>query len=108
MSNLSLSGFEELVLLAVAAQHKQAYGVSIKESLEQQLDKKVNLSAVHVTLKRMSEKGFVRSEFGGITKERGGRRKKFYIISASGKAALDKQYEIRTHMYRQIPKLSFD
>lgn len=103
-----MSGFEELVLLAVAAQYKQAYGVSIKKSLEEQLDKKVNLSAVHVTLKRMSEKGFVRSEFGGITKERGGRRKKFYTISATGKAALDKQYEVRIRMYRQIPKISFD
>ena len=103
----SLGEFEELVLLIVAAQHDEAYGVSIKESLEEQLDKKINISAIHVALKRMDEKGFVKSRFGGITKERGGRRKKFYIITMKGKEALDRRYQIRTNIYQQIPKISF-
>ena len=107
MNSPSLGGFEELVLLTVAAQHNRAYGVSIKESLEEHLGKTVSISAIHVALKRMGEKGFVRSEFGGITQDRGGRRKKYYLITAAGKAVLDRQYEIRTHLYRQIPKLSF-
>ena len=33
----------------------------------------------------MEEKGFVKSRFGGITADRGGRRKKFYVITAIGK-----------------------
>ncbi len=103
----SLGEFEELVLLTVAAQHDEAYGVSIKQSLEEKLEKKINISAIHVALKRMYEKGFVNSSFGGITSERGGRRKKFYVITMRGKQALDRQYEIRTSIYRQIPKISF-
>lgn len=104
----SLGEFEELVLLMVAAQHDEAYGVSVLESLEKQLNKKVNISAIHVALKRMEEKGFVKSRFGGITSDRGGRRKKYYVITAFGKQALDLQYSVRTDLYKQIPKISFN
>ncbi|MFN6089448.1 MAG: PadR family transcriptional regulator [Cyclobacteriaceae bacterium] len=102
-----LGEFEELVLLTVAASHDNAYGVSILENLEEELEKKLNISAIHVALKRMEDKGFVKSRFGGITKERGGRRKKYYMITALGKRKLDEQYELRNAIYRRIPKISF-
>ena len=76
-------------------------------SLEEELDKKVNVSAVHVALKRMEDKGFVKSRYGGITADRGGRRKKFYVITAIGKRMLDIQFALRTNLYKQIPKISF-
>jgi PadR family transcriptional regulator PadR len=107
MKQHSLGEFEELVLLLVAAQHNEAYGVTILEGLEENLGKKVNISAIHVTLKRIEEKGFVKSRYGGITEERGGRRKKFYVITALGKKVLDNQYELRSSIYKQIPKISF-
>lgn len=108
MKTPSLGEFEELVLLTVAAQHDKAYGVSVQESLEKQLDKKINISAVHVALKRMMDKGFVDAKFGGITQNRGGRRKKFYVITAFGKKMLDRQYQVRTSIYQQIPKIVFN
>ncbi|WP_276374576.1 helix-turn-helix transcriptional regulator [Chryseolinea sp. H1M3-3] len=107
MKDHSLGEFEELVLLMVAALHHDAYGVSILENLEQHLRKKLNISAVHVALKRMEDKGFVKSKFGGITEERGGRRKKFYVLTALGKRVLDYQYSLRTSLYNQIPKIAF-
>lgn len=107
MKQYSLGEFEELVLLMVAALHNEAYGVAILENLEEKLQKKVNISAVHVALKRIEDKGFVKSRFGGITEDRGGRRKKFYVITALGKKVLDAQYELRTGIYKQIPKISF-
>src|SRR5258705_3186575 len=107
MKQQSLGEFEELVLLMVAALHDEAYGVTILENLEKKSGKKVNISAVHVALKRLEDKGFVKSRFGGITTDRGGRRKKFYAITAPGKRVLDAQYEVRTTLYQQIPKLSF-
>ena len=106
MINYSLGEFEELILLVVAGSDGEAYGVAIKENLAGHLKKNVNISAVHVSLKRLEEKGFVRSKFGGITEERGGRRKKFYAITGLGKKVLEKQYELRTALYKQIPKLS--
>ncbi len=107
MAQHSLGEFEELVLLMVAALHDEAYGVSILEGLEKELDKSINISAVHVVLKRMEEKDYVRSRFGGITEERGGRRKKYYVITALGKKVLDAQFALRTSIYNRIPKISF-
>ena len=103
----TLGEFEELVLLMVAALHDEAYGVIILVSLEEKLKKKVNISAVHVALKRLSDKGFLKSRYGGITTDRGGRRKKYYSITALGKRMLDNQYSLRTSIYKQIPKISF-
>jgi len=107
MKQQTLGEFEELVLLMVAALHNEAYGVVIMEGLEKKLDKKVNISAVHVALKRLEDKGFVKSRFGGITEDRGGRRKKFYAVTAVGKRMLDAQYALRTGIYKEIPKISF-
>ncbi len=108
MKDHSLGEFEELILLMVAALHDEAYGVAILENLEEKLEKKVNISAVHVALKRMEDKGFVKSRFGGITEDRGGRRKKFYVITALGKRVLDDQYSLRVGIYKQIPKISYN
>src|SRR5688572_20475992 len=107
MARQTLAEFEELVLLMVAALHDEAYGVSVLENLEGELDRKLNISAIHVALTRMEEKGYVKSRFGGITEDRGGRRKKYYVITALGKRMLDEQYALRTSLYKQIPKISF-
>ena len=107
MTQHTLGEFEELVLLTVASQHDKAYGVSILEGLEEELQKKLNISAIHVALKRMEDKGFVKSRFGGITEDRGGRRKKYYVITALGKRMLDQQYDLRNTIYKRIPKISF-
>jgi PadR family transcriptional regulator PadR len=103
----TLGEFEELVLLMVAALHDEAYGVIILEGLEEKLKKKIIISAIHVALKRLSDKGFLKSRYGGITTDRGGRRKKYYSITALGKKMLDNQYSLRTSIYKQIPKISF-
>jgi DNA-binding PadR family transcriptional regulator len=107
MTQHSVGEFEELVLLMVAALHDEAYGVAILENLEKELDKKMNISAIHVALKRMEGKGFVKSRYGGITEDRGGRRKKYYVVTALGKRVLDTQRELRNEIYKRIPKISF-
>jgi len=108
MKEHSLGEFEELALLMVAALHGEAYGVSILENLEKETQKSINISAIHVALKRLEGKGFVESHEGGITAERGGRRKKFYLVTSLGKQTLDKQHSLRNRIYQQIPKISFN
>jgi PadR family transcriptional regulator, regulatory protein PadR len=93
----SLGEFEELVLLMVATLHDEAYGVIILEGLKKN---KMNIR------KRIEDSGFIKSRFGGITEDRGGMRKKFYVITVLGKKTLDNQYSLRTTFYQQIPKIS--
>ena len=78
--------------------------------IEEKLNKKVNISAIHVALKRLETKGLVKSHFGGITQDRGGRRKKYYNITAAGKRVLQEAHETRIQFSKNIPgfNLSLD
>jgi DNA-binding PadR family transcriptional regulator len=56
----------------------------------------------------MEDKGFVKSRYGGITEDRGGRIKKFYVITAFGRKVLDHRFELRPPLYNKIPKFAFN
>ena len=107
MNQQSLGEFEELVLLTVAALYDEAYGVAILDALKADLKKDLNISAVHVALRRMENKGFLKSRVGGIAEERGGRRRRYYVITALGKRMLDAQRDLRNTIYKRIPKIAF-
>lgn len=106
MKATNLGDFEELVLMSVCILTEEAYAVSIKNDLEQRLNKKINISAVHTSLYRLEDKGFLKSELTGATNERGGRRKRFFMPTTAGKSALENLKNIRQNMYQLIPMLA--
>ncbi|MFY0625520.1 MAG: helix-turn-helix transcriptional regulator [Reichenbachiella sp.] len=108
MGNLSLGEFEEVVLLTVAVLYKNAYGISIKEDIETRLERKVSIGAMRTALNRLEKKGFVNSEFGEATKVRGGKRKRYFRLTPTGKKALEDVMESRNKLWSAIPELSFD
>ncbi|WP_420386876.1 PadR family transcriptional regulator [Roseivirga sp.] len=105
MGRVQIGEFEELVLLVVAILNDNAYGVSVMEEIESQTGRKINISAVHSALDRLDSKGFLKSEVGGATAERGGRRKRFFKITVAGQNALDAIREQRNRLHDQIPTL---
>jgi DNA-binding PadR family transcriptional regulator len=100
-----LGEFEELILTMVAALQKDAYGAAIAAEIEEKLKREVNLSAVHVTLYRLEDKGFIKSALGGATQERGGRRKRIYTITSAGMAMLRAMKETRIDLWKMVPEL---
>jgi len=104
----TIGEFEEIVLLVVAAQHDQAYGLSVTEAIEEQLKRTVKLSSVHTSLYRLEEKGLVQSHIGDTSTERGGRKKRHFIITPAGKEALIKAQEDRDQLWKQVPKTVID
>jgi len=104
MSQYHLGEFEEIVLLTIAILNGEAYGVSIIAEIEDRLGRNVSLGAIQTVLKRLEDKEFVRSAFGEATKVRGGKRKRFYEITATGKQLLNKAKEQRTSLWDAIPK----
>lgn len=100
-----LGDFEEMVLTMVAALQENAYGAAITIEIEQWLERKVTLSAVHVTLYRLEDKGYIKSRVGGATNERGGRSKRIYTITSAGVATLKGMKETRTDLWRIVPQL---
>jgi len=95
----NLGEFEEIVLLIVAAQNNEAYGMSITKTIEDELKRSVTLSSVHTALYRLEEKGYVKSHIGGVSEIRGGRRKRFFTITASGKTTIKKSMQIRQKLW---------
>ncbi|MEM9300367.1 MAG: PadR family transcriptional regulator [Bacteroidota bacterium] len=106
MKATELGDFEELVLMAICVIGSQAYAVNVKAELENRLQKGINISAIHTALYRLEDKGFLKSEIGGATKERGGRRKRFFMPTAAGKSAIAKLKAVREGMYKLIPDIS--
>jgi len=100
-----LGEFEELVLTLVAILDKEAYGNAIVKEIEEQIHRQVNLGGVHVTLYRLEDKGYIKSRVGGATNERGGRRKRFFTITAAGLSLLKSMKEDRQHLWKLIPQL---
>jgi PadR family transcriptional regulator, regulatory protein PadR len=105
MAKEYLGEFEELVLTLVAALREDAYGAAIAEEIETRMRREVNLSAVHVTLYRLEDKGFLKSSMGGGTNERGGRRKRIYTITNAGLAMLKVMKEARMDLWKLVPQL---
>ncbi len=104
MGKYSIGEFEEIVLLAIMILEDNAYGVSIKQEIEDRTNRKVSLGAMRSALDRMEEKGFVEAEFGEKTAVRGGKRKKFFTVTVDGKKALETMKADREAMWSAVPK----
>ena len=83
-----LGKFELPVLAAVARLRGTAYGVSVMDEVSKREGREVAYGAVHVTLDRLEDKGFVSGKMGEPTPERGGRRKRYYKVTGKGEQAL--------------------
>jgi DNA-binding PadR family transcriptional regulator len=108
MKGTYLGEFEELVLLTIGYLGQDAYGVAIKLEIEKKAGRIPSIGALHSALHRLEEKGYIRSKEGGATQVRGGRRKRFYTITAHGKQALTRSNNLRNELFRLIPGLQLD
>ncbi|MEM7109920.1 MAG: PadR family transcriptional regulator [Bacteroidota bacterium] len=107
MKGTFLGEFQELVLLAILALDEEAYGVSIQQKIKAVAGRDITRGALHSALSRLEEKGFLKSAFGAATKERGGRRKRLYSVTAAGQNALGEAKYVR-EAFRSEIKPSFN
>lgn len=108
MGKYAIGEFEEVVLLTVAVLYENAYGIAIKEDIEQRLKRKVSVGAMRTALKRLEKKEFLTSEFGEATAVRGGKRKRYFRVTPYGKKALEKVMSDRQKLWEAIPPVAFD
>lgn len=102
MRRSDLGEFEEVVLLAVAVLAPKAYSVVIAEELERETGQTVSTGAVHAALQRLETKGYLRSELGEATPERGGRRKRLFTVTALGGRVLSEVRSVRNRLWERI------
>ena len=108
MKKYPLGEFEEIVLLTVGVLYNEAYGVAIKEEIEQQLERKVSVGALQSALRRMEKKGYLDSREGEANPTRGGRPKRYFTITAHGKEALEYSQYVRQALWKRIPKVALE
>lgn len=88
----SLGSFEQLLLFAVLRLGDDAYGVTIRETLEERTGRTVSSGAIYTALGRLEERGLVSSRIGDSTPGRAGRPPKYYRVEPEGARALRAAY----------------
>ncbi len=101
----TMGEFEEIVLLAVCGLKNEAYAIMIQERIEEKTHRSATMGAIYSALERLEEKGYAVSRLGEITRQRGGRRKRFYRVTPAGMAALHKVRETRERLWQDIEPL---
>ena len=94
-----LGEFEQVVLLSLLRLGNGTWGAAIRRDIQERIGRELPVSVVYVTLARMEKKGWVKSYVGAPTRERGGRRRRHYLIDTPGEHALGRSY-------RALKKLS--
>ncbi len=102
----NLGEFEQLVMFAVLRLDDEAYGTLVRDELKMRAGRDVSPGAIFTTLERLETRGLVTSRYGEPTPERGGRRKRFYRLTADGRRALARSFAAVKRMARGLePKL---
>ena len=102
MGAAALGELEQLVLLAVLQIDGDAYAASVREELARRTERDVARGAVHVTLDRLEQKGFLRSTTGAAGPERGGRPRRVFTVTAAGVRALQDTLDALQAMTRGL------
>lgn len=90
--------FELLVLLALLRLGNGAYGAAIRREIGERTGRDVSVGTAYMTLGRLEEKKMIASYVGLPTAQRGGRRRKHYLIDREGERALGRAYRTLTAM----------
>ena len=97
--------WELMVLLVLMRLGEDAYGVPICRQIEAQTGREVPVGSVYATLERLEEKGFVSSELGKPTAERGGRAKKYFRITTNGVREVRRTQRALRNLWNGLPQL---
>lgn len=97
-----LGEFEEVVLLALARLKERAYGMAIRQEIEDRTGRDVGVGSVYSALDRLERKGYVRSRVGHPTPERGGRAKRYYRLERRGAVALQRAREMHAGLWKGL------
>ena len=95
-------------MLTVGILGEEAYGVSIKKEIETRADRKVSVGALQSALKRLEQKGYLYSYSGEETQERAGRPKRYFKMTAHGRAALEYTRDLRNDLWAAMSRISLD
>lgn len=96
--------FEQLVLLALVRLGNGAYGAAILREIRERTGREIAAGALYMTLGRLVDKKMICSYVGDPSPQRGGRRRKHYLIDTLGQKALGRAYRVFKTMSQGIER----
>ena len=100
-----LGEFELLVMLTIIRLGEDAYGVPISREIEEQTGRSVSYGTVYSALDRLQKKGFVVSNLGDATPERGGRAKRYFWATSTGLRTVRDTKRSLIRLWRDVREL---
>lgn len=79
-----LGELEHIVLLAILKLKGEAYGMTVRELLETLIGREISIGALYATTDRLERKGLITSKKGEATAERGGKAKRYFVVTSLG------------------------
>lgn len=99
---MPLGEFEYLMLTAVARLGEQAYGLAIRQEIEDAIGRTCSLGALYTTLDRLEAKGLIKTWMGDPTPQRGGRPKRMVRLTSKGEQAASEFYRAVMRVSRGV------
>jgi DNA-binding PadR family transcriptional regulator len=98
-----LAEFELYVMLAVFRLEGGAYGVTIRQEIQDRAGRPVSIGAVYATLGRLAEKQLVEFRVSSPLPVQGGRSRKFVSLTPRGLEALEHSTSMLQRMMQDTP-----
>ncbi len=102
MTPPTLGSLELTVLLAVARIGEGAHGLAIRRDVSSRTKHDYSVGAVYTTLQRLETKGFVSSRTTDPLPVRGGRSRREFKLTASGRRALRQAERVAASVWAGI------
>jgi DNA-binding PadR family transcriptional regulator len=101
-----LTRAEEYVLLAIWRLQADAYSLRIQEEIHGIAGEKWSLGTIYAPLERLEKRRFITSALSESTPERGGRQRRIYSLTNTGKAALVRTRKVHESFWEDLPDLA--
>jgi DNA-binding PadR family transcriptional regulator len=102
MASGPLAELEHLVLLSIVRLGPECYGVPIVDDLRRHTKRRILRPSVYLALRRLEDKGFIRSRVGDPEPRRGGRARRHFEPTAAGLRAMRESQRTLTRLWDGI------
>jgi PadR family transcriptional regulator, regulatory protein PadR len=102
MTPPTIGELEFVVLLVVTQLGDDAYGAEIRRSVVVRTRRDYSVGAIYGSLKRLEDKGFVRSHDSDPLPVRGGRARRHFVATVTGKAALRRTTAAKRRFWNEL------
>ncbi len=100
-----LSRIEEILLLSIWKLKDNAYGIAIREQVEQDTGVRWLSGAIYAPLNRLRKNGYVSTRHAEQPAELGGRPRIYYTLTEVGKEKLISIQQVNRDVWQDVPDL---